>query len=138
MRNAAEGVRNGDFILENALRKSETETMKTIFEKILDGEIPSEKIYEDDVCAAVRDINPQAPVHVLLFPRKPIASVDAIARDDSEIVAHLMLTVPKIAKSQGLEDGYRVVINNGALAGQTIEHLHLHILGGKRLGWPPC
>ncbi len=112
--------------------------MKSIFEKILDAEIPAQKVYEDDICAVIRDINPQAPVHLLLFPRKRIESVDAIGPDDLKIVSHLMLTASKVAKMEGLGDGYRIVINNGPSAGQTIDHLHLHILGGKRLGWPPC
>ena len=89
--------------------------MKTLFQKILDGEIPSKIVYKDDVCAAINDINPQAPVHVLLFPIKP-----------------------KVAEKCGLKDGFRVVINNGLLAGETIPHLHLHILGGRQLHWPPC
>lgn len=112
--------------------------MKTLFEKILDEEIPAKIIYRDEFCAAINDINPQAPTHVLLFPIKPIASIDALSEEDSHIVSHLMLTVAKIAKQQGLQDGYRAVINNGKLAGQTIAHLHIHILGGKPLSWPPC
>ena len=108
--------------------------MKTLFQKILDGEIPSKIVYKDDVCAA----NPQAPVHVLLFPIKPIARIAEAKEEDAQILAHLMLAVPKVAEKCGLKDGFRVVINNGLLAGETIPHLHLHILGGRQLHWPPC
>lgn len=112
--------------------------MKTLFQKILDGEIPSKIVYKDDVCAAINDINPQAPVHVLLFPIKPIARIAEAKVEDAQILAHLMLAVPKVAEKCGLKDGFRVVINNGLLAGETIPHLHLHILGGRQLHWPPC
>ena len=112
--------------------------MKTLFQKILDGEIPSEIVYKDDVCAAINDINPQAPVHVLLFPAKPIPRIAEAGEEDAEILARLMLAVPKVAEKCGLKDGFRVVINNGLLAGETIPHLHLHILGGRQLHWPPC
>ena len=112
--------------------------MKTLFQKILDGEIPSKIVYKDDVCAAINNINPQAPVHVLLFPIKPIARIAEAKEEDAQILAHLMLAVPKVAEKCGLKDGFRVVINNGKDAGETIPHRHLHILGGKQLGWPPC
>lgn len=112
--------------------------MKTLFQKILDGEIPSEIVYKDDVCAAINDINPQAPVHVLLFPVKPIPRIAEAGEADAEILARLMLAVPKVAEKCGLKDGFRVVVNNGPLAGETIPHLHLHILGGRQLHWPPC
>lgn len=112
--------------------------MKTLFQKILDGEIPSKIVYQDDVCAAINDINPQAPVHVLLFPKKPIPRIAEATTEDAQILAHLMLTVPKVAKECGLDDGFRVVINNGLIAGETVPHLHIHILGGRKLNWPPC
>ena len=112
--------------------------MKTLFEKILAKEIPSKLVYEDEFCAAINDINPQAPVHVLLFPKKVIARMDAATADDLEILGHLMLTVPKVAALCGLKNGYRAVINNGLAAGETIPHLHIHILGGRPLVWPPC
>ena len=111
--------------------------MKTLFEKILDGEIPSKIVYRDDVCAAINDINPQAPTHVLLFPVKPIERLAKAEDCDAEILAHLMLTVPKIAKLCDLDDGFRVVINNGLMAGETVPHLHIHILGGRPFHWPP-
>lgn len=112
--------------------------MKTLFEKILSGEIPSKIIYQDDVCAAINDINPQAPVHVLLFPKRPIERLSKAEPSDAPTLAHLMLTVPKVAHLCGLDDGFRVVINNGLIAGETVPHMHIHILGGKKLGWPPC
>ena len=112
--------------------------MKTLFEKILDGEIPSKIVYKDDFCAAINDINPQAPVHVLLFPIKPIQRLSAATEHDAQILSALLLAAPKVAKACGLENGFRVVINNGKDAGETIPHMHLHILGGKQLGWPPC
>ena len=86
--------------------------MKTLFQKILDGEIPSKIVYKDDVCAAINDINPQAPVHVLLFPVKPIARISEASAEDAQILSHLMLTAPKIAEQCGLKDGFRIVINN--------------------------
>ena len=112
--------------------------MKTLFEKIIDGEIPAKFVYRDDMCAAINDINPQAPVHVLLFPVKPIERLAKAEESDAPILAHLMLKVPEIAKKYGLDDGFRVVINNGLLAGETVPHLHIHILGGRPLHWPPC
>ena len=111
--------------------------MKTIFEKILDGEIPGEKVYEDGLCAALRDINPQAPTHLLLVPRKPIPRIAEAGPEDAEILSHLLLVAPKIAKEQGLGDGFRLVINNGLIAGETVPHLHIHILGGRQMAWPP-
>lgn len=110
---------------------------KTLFQKILDGEIPSEIIYRDDVCAAIKDISPQAPVHVLLFPIKPIARIDAAVPEDAELLGKMLLAAPKIAKQCGLEKGFRTVINNGPDAGETVPHMHIHILGGRQLHWPP-
>lgn len=110
----------------------------TIFKKIIDREIPAKIVFEDDLCLAFRDVNPQAPVHVLLIPKKEIASLDDVTEADTALMGHLLSVAPKIAKQEGLAPkGYRVVINNGAHAGQTVHHLHLHILGGRALGWPP-
>ena len=100
--------------------------------------IPQFDIYQDDICAAINDINPQAPVHVLLFPKKPIERLSKAEQSDADTLAHLMLTVPQVAKICGLENGFRVVINNGKDAGETVPHMHIHILGGTTLGWPPC
>ena len=110
----------------------------TIFTKIINREIKAQIVYEDDKCLAFRDINPQAPVHILLIPKKEISSMNELTEADSALMGHLMLTVPKIAKQESIDQrGYRVVINNGAHAGQSVDHIHLHILAGRALSWPP-
>jgi histidine triad (HIT) family protein len=111
--------------------------MPSIFTKIINREIPATIIYEDEQCLAFRDLRPQAPTHVLLIPKKEIASIDAIAPEDQALIGHLWLAIPKIAQQEGLSAGYRVVVNNGPEAGQTVDHLHFHILGGRALNWPP-
>ncbi|HRR25361.1 MAG TPA: histidine triad nucleotide-binding protein [Acidobacteriota bacterium] len=109
-----------------------------VFKKIADGEIPAEIVYQDDHCVAFRDINPQAPVHILLIPRREIPSLARVEASDHPLLGHLLLKAAEVAKQEGLsETGYRVVINCGPDAGQEVPHLHLHILGGRRLGWPP-
>ncbi len=110
---------------------------KTLFERIIDREIPAAIIYEDDHCIAFRDINPQAPTHVLIVPRKPIPSLDDVADDEAALAGHLLLVARKLAADEGLTDGYRVVINCGRDGGQSVDHLHVHLLGGRRLKWPP-
>ena len=110
---------------------------KTIFKKIIDGEIPAEIIYEDDLCLAFHDVNPQAPTHVLVIPRKEIPAVDDVTEEDGPLLGHLFVVIGKIAAQLGLDGGYRVVVNNGRDAGQEVLHLHLHLLGGRRLSWPP-
>ncbi len=109
----------------------------TIFTKIINREIPAEIVYEDDLCLAFRDVSPQAPVHVLLIPKKTVVSLDELTSDDAQLVGHLMLMVPKLAAQLGLADGYRTVINTGEHGGQSVFHLHIHILGGRHLAWPP-
>ena len=104
-----------------------------LFCKIVAGEIPSTKVYEDDSILAFRDINPQAPTHILVIPKTHIASVAEITEDNSAVIAHLFSVIPTIAAAEGLTNGYRVVSNCGADAGQTVNHLHFHILGGKEL-----
>lgn len=107
---------------------------KTLFSRIIDGEIPGSFVYQDEHCVAIRDINPAAPVHVLVIPRKPIPSLAELAPEDHALAGHLLLTVARVAAQEGLaERGYRVVVNTGADGGQTVPHLHLHILGGKQL-----
>ena len=113
------------------------ETELTIFLKIINREIPADIVYEDDLCLAFRDVNPQAPVHVLLIPKKPVVSLRELAEDDAQLCSHLLLTVPRIAEILGLDGGYRTVINTGADGGQSVYHLHIHILGGRALAWPP-
>ena len=108
----------------------------TLFSKIIAREIPADIVYEDDLCLAFRDINPQAPLHVLLIPRQPIAKVaDAVAQDQA-LLGHLLLKAGEIAAQQGYREAFRLVINNGADAGQTVFHLHIHILAGREFGWP--
>lgn len=106
----------------------------TIFGKIIAGDIPADKIFEDDHCIAINDINPQAPVHVLVIPKKPIAKLSDADEGDQALLGHLLLVARNLAGKLGLEDGYRVIINNGSGGGQTIFHLHLHIIGGFRMG----
>jgi len=110
---------------------------KTIFEKIADHEIPADIVYEDDRCVAFRDVKPQAPVHVLVIPRKPIPSIDAISEADTALIGHLWTVVRDVAKKLQLTGGYRVVVNCGPDGGQTVDHLHLHLLGGRTMQWPP-
>ncbi len=104
-----------------------------LFCKIVAGDIPSAKVYEDELCYAFRDINPQAPTHVLVVPREHIASCADVTGDNAALVAHIFTVIPKIAAQEGLTGGWRVVSNVGADAGQTVPHLHFHILGGERL-----
>ena len=107
--------------------------MDCLFCKIINGDIPSTKVYEDDVCYAFRDIAPQAPTHILVVPKGHIPSVDAIDGENCAIVGHIFSVIPKIAKADGLENGYRVVSNIGDDGCQSVKHLHFHILGGKKL-----
>lgn len=111
---------------------------ETIFAKILRKEIPADLIHEDEQCIAFRDINPQAPVHILIIPRKAFASIDAMQDTDEQLVGHLFSVARDIARRFDLhESGYRCVINNGSNAGQTVFHLHVHLLGGRAMNWPP-
>ena len=110
--------------------------MSEIFKKIINKELPADIVYEDDSCIAFKDINPQAPVHILLIPKKKISSTQDIQPQDQELMGHLMIKIPEIAKKLKLSS-YRLVVNTGVSAGQTVFHLHIHILGGRKLGWPP-
>jgi histidine triad (HIT) family protein len=110
---------------------------KTLFEKILAREIPGNIIYEDDQCFAIRDIHPAAPLHVLLIPRKPMPRLCDATPEDQTLLGHLMLVASKIAEDEGYGEAYRLVVNNGAAAGQSVFHLHLHIIAGRPLKWPP-
>lgn len=109
--------------------------MPTLFTKIIEREIPAEIVYEDDHCVAFKDISPQAPVHILIVPRQEIAGVASVP--DSGDHQHLINAARKIAEQFGLDDGYRLVINQGIDAGQTVDHLHMHLLGGRKFDWPP-
>jgi histidine triad (HIT) family protein len=111
---------------------------KTLFEKIIAREIPASIVYEDDRVLAFKDINPGAPTHVLIVPKKPIPRIAEAPAEDQEVLGHLLLKAAEVAKQLGLtQGGYRLVINNGPDAGESVPHLHLHILGGRRLAWPP-
>ena len=109
----------------------------TIFQKIIDREIPANIVYEDDRCLAFHDVAPQAPVHVLLIPKKHIESIDDLADDDSDLLGHMWITLRNLARELKLDDGYRVVVNCGKEGGQAVDHLHFHLLGGRKLSWPP-
>ncbi|MFT6618104.1 MAG: histidine triad nucleotide-binding protein [Verrucomicrobiia bacterium] len=111
---------------------------ETIFERIISGEFKAEVVHNDETSFAFRDANPQAPTHILIIPKKPIPRIGEAEPDDQELLGHLMLKVGEIARQEGLiENGYRVVINNGRDAGESVPHLHIHLLGGRSLQWPP-
>jgi histidine triad (HIT) family protein len=111
---------------------------KTLFEKIRDQEIPTHFIYQDEVCMAFHDIAPQAPVHLLIVPKQPIPRVGCAQADQAQLLGHLLLTAAKVASMENIADsGYRLVINNGPHGGETVPHLHVHLLGGRPLEWPP-
>ncbi len=111
---------------------------KTLFQKIIDREIPADIVHEDDHALAFRDINPQAPVHVLVIPKKPIPTLNDLEDGDGELMGHLFAVVRKVAEQEGIaESGYRTVINCNAGGGQEVYHLHVHLLGGRQMQWPP-
>ena len=111
---------------------------KTLFEKICDKEIPADIVYEDGQVVAFRDIDPKAPTHLLVIPRKPIPRINEAGPDDQALLGHLLLKAAEVARTLGLgEGGFRLVLNNGRDAGETVPHLHCHILGGRKLDWPP-
>ena len=112
-------------------------TEKTIFKRIIDGEIPADILHDDDHCLAFRDIEPQAPTHVLVIPKKEIPSLAHLQADDQELVGHLYQVIRDLAVQLGLENGYRVVVNCGPDGGQAVDHLHFHLLGGRKMSWPP-
>ena len=111
--------------------------MSTIFTKIINKEIPADIVYEDDQCIAFKDIQPQAPVHILLIPKKEIPSLNDVTPADARLLGHLMCKASQIAKDQKLDKGYRININTLDDGGQTVYHLHIHILGGRQMNWPP-
>ena len=111
--------------------------MSTIFQKIIDKQIPAKIAYEDEQCLAFHDVNPQAPTHVLVIPKRAIPSLDALTEADAALLRHLQVVISKLARDLGLKSGYRVVVNCGRDAGQTVDHLHYHLLGGRDLMWPP-
>ncbi len=111
--------------------------MSTIFTKIINKEVPAKVVHEDELCLAFEDISPQAPAHILLIPKKPIANVQEIADCDKDLMGHMMVQIPHIAKKLGLNQGYRLVVNCKEHGGQEVDHLHIHILGGRQMNWPP-
>lgn len=110
---------------------------KTIFEKIIDREIPGDIVFEDDDVVAFRDINPGAPTHILVVPRRHIDKIESMTDADEPLVGHMVHVATQLAKKEGLDGGYRLVLNNGRDGGQSVFHIHLHLLGGRALGWPP-
>jgi len=110
---------------------------KTIFKRIIDGEIPARLVHDDEQCLAFHDVSPQAPVHVLIIPKREIASLADLSADDAALLGHIWTTIPALAKQLGLTNGYRVVVNCGRDGGQSVDHLHFHLLGGRALEWPP-
>ena len=111
--------------------------MTTIFSKVIRREIPADIVYEDELCLAFRDNNPQAPTHVLLIPKREIDKLSSAEGADQALLGHLMLAAAKVARQLGVGDAFRLVVNNGAAVGQSVFHLHLHILAGRTLRWPP-
>jgi len=113
-------------------------TEKTLFSKIIDGEIPGSFVYRDDRCVAIRDIDPKAPTHILVIPRQPMPGIQEATDEDRDLLGHLLLVARRLAEEEGLSNrGYRLVINAGDEGGQSVPHLHVHLLGGRSMTWPP-
>ncbi len=110
---------------------------KTLFEKIIDKELPAQFVYEDELCVVIKDINPAAPVHLLVIPRKRIEMLSDSKPEDQALLGHLMLVAGKVARDAGYGDAFRLVVNNGAAASQSVFHIHLHVIAGRPLSWPP-
>ena len=137
MRKASEHSEMFSLFLKRLYKKQEDKNMDCLFCKIIAGEIPSDKVYEDDMVLAFRDIAPQAPQHVVIIPKKHISSANEITPENSGYVAHVFEVIPKIAKELGIDEkGYRVINNCGEYGGQTVMHLHFHLTGGRQFGWP--
>ncbi|MBC2601460.1 histidine triad nucleotide-binding protein [Puniceicoccus vermicola] len=110
---------------------------RTLFQKIMDGDIPGDYVHQDDQCIVIRDIDPQAPVHLLVIPRDPIPRIAEAEEEDEGVLGHLLLVAAEMAQKMELEGGFRIVINNGKDGGESVPHLHVHVLGGRALAWPP-
>ena len=110
---------------------------KTIFKRIIDGEISADIVHDDEHCLAFHDVDPKAPTHVLIIPKKELPSLSAVEEEDAELMGHIWTIIPRLACQLGLKEGYRVVVNCGADGGQSVDHLHFHILGGRAMNWPP-
>lgn len=111
---------------------------KTVFQKIIDRDLPATFVHEDDQCIAIKDINPASPLHLLVIPRKPIPRLCDTRDEDEPLLGHLLMVANKLAIAHGHGEAYRIAINNGAEAGQSVFHLHIHVLAGRRLQWPPA
>ncbi|KAK7107065.1 uncharacterized HIT-like protein Synpcc7942_1390 [Littorina saxatilis] len=135
------GVHSTEHVCTDEVSKakaaSKSAGQPTIFSKILDKSIPADIIYEDSQCIAFRDVTPQAPVHFLVIPRKPIPGISDVTQEDEELLGHLLFVASQVAKDEKLEKGYRVVINNGPDGSQSVYHLHVHVMGGRQMTWPP-
>ena len=110
----------------------------TIFARIIRGEVPARIVHDDDRCLAFHDVAPQAPVHVLVIPKQPLPSLAEATATDADLLGHLVVVATQLARTLGLDNGYRLVVNCGRDGGQSVDHLHVHLLGGRPLGWPPC
>merc|ERR1712150_182907 len=131
---------SGSFKMADEVEKAKTAVPSaepTIFEKIIARQIPADIIYEDDQSLAFNDISPQAPIHFLVIPKKPITMIEKAKDSDEQLLGHLMLVARKVAKERGMDKGYRLVLNNGVEGCQSVYHIHIHVLGGKQLSWPP-
>ena len=111
--------------------------MSTLFEKIINREIPSDILHEDGSCIVIKDVSPQAPFHALVIPKKPIPRIRMAEKEDQSLLGHLLLTAAQVAQRENLDDGFRIVINNGKEGGESVPHLHVHLLGGRQMTWPP-
>ena len=111
--------------------------MPTLFTKIINREIPADIVYEDEQCLAFRDIDPKAPTHILIIPKKEISKISEAAAEDQKLLGHLLLKAGDIARSEGVSDNFRLIVNNGESAGQTVFHLHIHLMAGRAFDWPP-
>ena len=111
--------------------------MATLFTKIINREIPADIVYEDEQCLAFRDIDPKAPTHILIIPKKEISKISEVSAEDQQLLGHMLLKAGDIARSEGVSDNFRLVVNNGEKAGQTVFHLHIHLMAGRTFDWPP-
>ncbi|XP_063770271.1 adenosine 5'-monophosphoramidase HINT2 [Pseudophryne corroboree] len=132
---ASDGIHSDE--VERARQAATLRKSPTIFSKIIDRSLPADIIYEDDKCLAFRDVAPQAPVHFLVIPKTPITRISQVTAGDTELLGHLLVTASRLAQEEGLSDGYRIVINDGQQGAQSVYHLHLHVIGGRQMKWPP-
>ncbi|XP_040276596.1 histidine triad nucleotide-binding protein 2, mitochondrial [Bufo bufo] len=123
--------------VQRAMQAAAQGASPTIFSRILDRTLPADIIYEDEQCLAFRDVAPQAPIHFLVIPKIQIPRISQVTTADKELLGHLMVTASHLAQKEGLADGYRIVINDGQQGAQSVYHLHLHVIGGRQMGWPP-